>query len=104
MSQHACTQGNGLSCNHHAATSPVSWANGMHITFMGSPPFTRHRQMNTSIPVELSNGKRLIFDIGESSPSNVHVLHTVIPELYLNKSVATIIGWQVESLRPGSVE
>jgi len=42
----------------------------MRITFMGSAPFIRPGQMNTSIFVELGNGDNFIFDIGEGSVAN----------------------------------
>jgi ribonuclease Z len=42
----------------------------MRITFMGTAPFIRPGQMNTSIFVELGNGDNFIFDIGEGSVSN----------------------------------
>jgi ribonuclease BN (tRNA processing enzyme) len=42
----------------------------MRITFMGSAPFIRPGQMNTSILVELGNGEKIIFDIGEGSVAN----------------------------------
>ncbi len=44
--------------------------NEMRVTFMGSAPFIRPGQMNTSILVELGNGDKFIFDIGEGSPAN----------------------------------
>lgn len=42
----------------------------MRITFMGTAPMIRPGQMNTSILVELGNGEKFIFDIGEGSISN----------------------------------
>lgn len=42
----------------------------MRITFMGSAPFIRPGQMNTSILIELGNGDKLVFDIGEGSVAN----------------------------------
>jgi ribonuclease Z len=42
----------------------------MRITFMGSAPFIRPGQMNTSIYVELGNGDNFVFDIGEGSVAN----------------------------------
>lgn len=42
----------------------------MRITFMGTAPFIRPGQMNTSIYVELGNGDNFVFDIGEGSPAN----------------------------------
>ncbi|MCL7976966.1 MAG: MBL fold metallo-hydrolase [marine benthic group bacterium] len=44
--------------------------NEMRIIFMGTAPFIRPGQMNTSILVELGNGDKFIFDIGEGSPAN----------------------------------
>ncbi len=44
--------------------------NEMRIIFMGSAPFIRPGQMNTSIFVQLGNGENLVFDIGEGSPAN----------------------------------
>lgn len=42
----------------------------MRITFMGTAPFIRPGQMNTSIFVELGNGDSFVFDIGEGSVAN----------------------------------
>ncbi len=42
----------------------------MRIIFMGSAPFIRPGQMNTSILVQLGNGENFIFDLGEGSISN----------------------------------
>jgi len=42
----------------------------MRIIFMGSAPFIRPGQMNTSILVQLGNGDNFIFDLGEGSISN----------------------------------
>lgn len=42
----------------------------MRIIFMGTAPFIRPGQMNTSILVQLGNGENFIFDIGEGSVSN----------------------------------
>ena len=44
--------------------------NEMRIIFMGTAPFIRPGQMNTSILVQLGNGDNLIFDIGEGSVAN----------------------------------
>jgi len=44
--------------------------NEMRIIFMGSAPFIRPGQMNTSIFVQLGNGDNFVFDIGEGSPAN----------------------------------
>jgi ribonuclease Z len=42
----------------------------LRITFMGSAPFIRPGQMNTSIFIELGNGDNFIFDLGEGSVAN----------------------------------
>jgi len=42
----------------------------MRILFMGSAPFIRPGQMNTSVLVELRNGEKFIFDLGEGSIAN----------------------------------
>jgi ribonuclease BN (tRNA processing enzyme) len=42
----------------------------MRIIFMGTAPFIRPGQMNTSIMVQLGNGENFIFDIGEGSIAN----------------------------------
>jgi hypothetical protein len=44
--------------------------NEMRIIFMGSAPFIRPGQMNTSILVQLGNGENFIFDLGEGSVAN----------------------------------
>jgi len=44
--------------------------NEMRIIFMGSAPFIRPGQMNTSILVQLGNGQNFIFDLGEGSVAN----------------------------------
>ena len=44
--------------------------NEMRIIFMGSAPFIRPGQMNTSMFVQLGNGDNFVFDIGEGSPAN----------------------------------
>jgi ribonuclease BN (tRNA processing enzyme) len=44
--------------------------NEMRIIFMGTAPFIRPGQMNTSILVQLGNGRNFVFDIGEGSPAN----------------------------------
>ncbi len=44
--------------------------NEMRIIFMGSAPFIRPGQMNTSILVQLGNGDNFIFDLGEGSVVN----------------------------------
>ncbi len=42
----------------------------LRITFMGTSPTIRPGQMNTSILIELGDGQKFIFDIGEGSVSN----------------------------------
>ena len=42
----------------------------MRIIFMGTAPFIRPGQMNTSIFVQLGNGENFVFDIGEGSVAN----------------------------------
>lgn len=42
----------------------------MRIIFMGTAPFIRPGQMNTSILVQLGNGENFIFDLGEGSVAN----------------------------------
>jgi ribonuclease BN (tRNA processing enzyme) len=42
----------------------------MRIIFMGSAPFIRPGQMNTSMFVQLGNGDNFVFDLGEGSPAN----------------------------------
>lgn len=42
----------------------------MRIIFMGTAPFIRPGQMNTSVFVQLGNGENFIFDIGEGSIAN----------------------------------
>jgi hypothetical protein len=42
----------------------------LRITFMGTAPFIRPGQMNTSILIELGNGDNFVFDIGEGSVAN----------------------------------
>ena len=44
--------------------------NEMRIIFMGSAPFIRPGQMNTSILVQLGNGDNFIFDLEEGSVVN----------------------------------
>lgn len=42
----------------------------IRVTFMGTAPFIRPGQMNTSIFIELGNGENFVFDIGEGSVAN----------------------------------
>ena len=44
----------------------------MRIIFMGTAPFIRPGQMNTSIFVQLGNGENFVFDIGEGSDRQLH--------------------------------
>jgi ribonuclease Z len=44
--------------------------NEMRIIFMGTSPWIRPGQMNTSILVQLGNGENFIFDLGEGSLAN----------------------------------
>ena len=66
----------GLEANLDPADAAPDVANtlgltlGMRIIFMGSAPFIRPGQMNTSIFVQLGNGRNFVFDIGEGSPAN----------------------------------
>ena len=53
----------------------------MRITFMGSAPFIRPGQMNTSIYVELGNGDNFVFDIGEGSPANYIAARVALNEI-----------------------
>ncbi len=42
----------------------------MRIIFMGTAPFIRPGQMNTSIFVQLGSGNNFVFDLGEGPPAN----------------------------------
>ncbi len=53
----------------------------MRITFMGSAPMIRPGQMNTSIFVELGNGDKFVFDIGEGSVANYVAARVALNEL-----------------------
>ncbi len=55
--------------------------NEMRITFMGSAPMIRPGQMNTSIFVELGNGDKFVFDIGEGSVANYVAARVALNEL-----------------------
>lgn len=44
--------------------------NEMRIIFMGTSPSIRPGQANTSILVQLGNGRNFVFDLGEGSPAN----------------------------------
>jgi ribonuclease Z len=53
----------------------------MRVTFMGSAPFIRPGQMNTSIYVELGNGDNFVFDIGEGSVANYNAAGVALNQL-----------------------
>jgi len=55
--------------------------NEMRITFMGTAPMIRPGQMNTSIFVELGNGDKFVFDIGEGSVANYVAARVSLNEL-----------------------
>lgn len=55
--------------------------NEMRIIFMGSAPFIRPGQMNTSILVQLGNGENFVFDIGEGSVANYVAAGLALNEL-----------------------
>jgi ribonuclease BN (tRNA processing enzyme) len=55
--------------------------NEMRIIFMGSAPFIRPGQMNTSILVQLGNGDNFIFDLGEGSVANYIAAGLALNEL-----------------------
>jgi ribonuclease Z len=55
--------------------------NEMRITFMGTAPMIRPGQMNTSIYVELGNGDKFVFDIGEGSVANYVAGRVALNEL-----------------------
>lgn len=53
----------------------------MRITFMGSAPMIRPGQMNTSIFVELGNGDKFVFDLGEGSIANYNAAGLAMNQL-----------------------
>ncbi len=53
----------------------------MRVTFMGTSPSIRPGQMNTSIFVELGNGDKFVFDIGEGSIANYVAARVALNEL-----------------------
>ena len=55
--------------------------NEMRVTFMGTSPPIRPGQMNTSIFVELGNGDKFVFDIGEGSVANYVASRVALNEL-----------------------
>lgn len=55
--------------------------NEMRVTFMGTSPSIRPGQMNTSIFVELGNGDKFVFDIGEGSVANYVASRVALNEL-----------------------
>ena len=55
--------------------------NEMRITFMGSSPMVRPGQAATSIFVELGNGDKFVFDIGEGSIANYVAGRVALNEL-----------------------
>ena len=44
--------------------------NEIRVIFMGTAPFIRPGQMNTSVFVQLGNGENFVFDLGEGSVAN----------------------------------
>ncbi|MFI4933575.1 MAG: guanitoxin biosynthesis MBL fold metallo-hydrolase GntH [Caulobacterales bacterium] len=63
----------------------------MRVTFMGTSPLIRPGQMNTSIYVELGNGKSFIFDFGDGAVSNY--LAAGVPLNRLNDIFLTHLHW-----------
>jgi ribonuclease Z len=53
----------------------------MRIIFMGTAPFIRPGQMNTSILIQLGNGENFIFDLGEGSIANYIAAGLALNEL-----------------------
>ena len=53
----------------------------MRVTFMGTSPSIRPGQMNTSIFVELGNGDKFVFDMGEGAVSNYVAARVALNEL-----------------------
>ena len=53
----------------------------MRVTFMGTSPSIRPGQMNTSIFVELGNGDKFVFDMGEGAVSNYVAARVSLNEL-----------------------
>lgn len=53
----------------------------LRIIFMGTAPFIRPGQMNTSILIQLGNGENFIFDLGEGSIANYIAAGLALNEL-----------------------
>ena len=53
----------------------------MRVTFMGTSPSIRPGQMNTSIFVELGNGDKFVFDMGEGAVSNYVAARVALNEI-----------------------
>jgi ribonuclease Z len=53
----------------------------MRVTFMGTAPNIRPGQMNTSIYVELGNGDKFVFDMGEGSVANYVAARVALNEI-----------------------
>ena len=53
----------------------------IRIIFMGTAPFIRPGQMNTSILIQLGNGENFVFDIGEGSIANYIAAGLALNEL-----------------------
>lgn len=53
----------------------------IRITFMGTAPFIRPGQMNTSILIQLGDGQNFVFDIGEGSVANYIAAGMALNEL-----------------------
>lgn len=53
----------------------------MRVTFMGTSPMIRPGQANTSIFVELGNGDKFVFDLGEGSIANYVAARVALNEL-----------------------
>lgn len=55
--------------------------NEMRVTFMGTAPMIRPGQMNTSIFVELGNGDKFVFDMGEGAVANYVAARVALNEI-----------------------
>jgi ribonuclease Z len=53
----------------------------LRIIFMGTAPFIRPGQMNTSILIQLGNGENFIFELGEGSIANYIAAGLALNEL-----------------------
>ena len=86
--------------NYFPGTEPIQ-PEEMRITFMGTSPMVRPGQAATSILVELGNGDKLIFDLGEGSIGNYiaggHALnelkHVFITHLHIDHFGALPYLW-----------